>query len=273
MLPRDLRQYTNRKVFIALGAIIGLAFVTTAATTLALSALLVYRQGAQSYNDSRVELESLRSSIQRSAALERQYLLEPNAASLQAYHQVVVDLAQTLSRIEGEATPSSLVPRVNQLRPLIGQLTSEQNRVMASPGSSALDTAAESDITGQLNSLIADIQASDSAQLQSNQTRITSLSHLALTISLGSLGLTLLLAVLIYYLYLKDIQSEHRLNRAKDEFVSLASHQHHTRDRSQDNISYPRFGRRGTAKPTPALLCHQSTRIQRSRPPGNRRAA
>ena len=41
----------------------------------------------------------------------------------------------------------------------------------------------------------------------------------------ATIALTLVLAATVYYLYLKAIQSERQLDRAKDEFVSLASHQ------------------------------------------------
>jgi signal transduction histidine kinase len=232
LLPRDLRQYSNRKVFITLGAITGLAFATTVATTLALSALMLYRQGAQNYNNNRIQLESLMSGLYRAASLERQYILTHNPAELAAYRQLASQIPHRLESAEKAAVPASLTSEMERLRPLITQVRDEQDRLMALAESgntpaalAALETGAEAQLTSQTAALVAVIQDGDVTQLTLERARITTLAQLARNITLSSLALTLLLAVLVYWLYLKAIKAERMLDKAKDEFVSLASHQ------------------------------------------------
>ncbi|HEY6736353.1 MAG TPA: CHASE3 domain-containing protein, partial [Candidatus Saccharimonadia bacterium] len=232
MLPRELRQYSNRYLFIALGAITGLAFITTAATVVGLSALLIYRQGAQNYNDSRVELEMLVADIQRAASLEREHILTGNPNDLEAYRQQVTNLGHHLDAIEHYTATAETAAQARQLRPRVAGLLSEQDRILAlySSGDAAGATAAIDDGTetaymSEVVSLADAIQRGDIAQLEADQRRINLLAKASRDVSLASLGITLLLAILVYYLYLKGIQSERRLDRAKDEFVSLASHQ------------------------------------------------
>ena len=232
MLPRELRQYSNRSVFITLGAIIGLAFITTAATVLGLSALLIYRQGAQNYNDSRVELEMLVADAQRAASLSREYLLTGNQSDLEAYRQHIAAIPGRLEAVEQDTAPAAVMPQVGKLRPLVNQFLNEQDRVLALYRSgdaagaiAALDTGTETSLLSQLVVQAGAIQEGDIAQLSTDRTRINTLAEASRDISLVSLVITLVLAVVAYYLYLRGIQSERRLDRAKDEFVSLASHQ------------------------------------------------
>jgi signal transduction histidine kinase len=232
LLPRDLRQYSNRKVFIALGGITGLAFATTAATTLALSALLLYRQGAQNYNNNRVHLENLMSGLYRGASLERQYILTQNPADLTAYRQLSIQIPERLQAAEREAVPANLTDELKQIRPLVTRVLDEQGRLMAlaesgnTPAALAvLDTGVETQLTSQTAALVSRIQAGDVQQLTLDRERISTLARLARNIALSSLVLTLVLAILVYWLYLKAIKAERMLDKAKDEFVSLASHQ------------------------------------------------
>lgn len=232
VLPRELRQYTNRKVFITLGAIIGLAFIATAATVVALSVLLIYRRGAQSYNNSRVNSEALLSDIHQASQLERQYVITGNQADLESYRQLVAQLPGKADHLTETATPSSLMSTVQKIPALVRQILDEQDRTLAvyrsgdvSGTAAALDAGAETNLTDQLKSTISSLESGDIAQLNSDRSYIDMLSKISRDISLASLVLTLVLAVLVHYLYLKGIQAERRLDRAKDEFVSLASHQ------------------------------------------------
>jgi signal transduction histidine kinase len=232
MLPRNLRQYSNRKVFIALGGIIGLSLAATAATTLALSALLLYRQGAQNYNDSRVQLQALMADIYRAVSFEREYLLTRNPADLTAYQGVQRAMPTRLTKVEQALAPATIAPEVARIRPLVRQLRDEQDRLLALaqagdiPAALAgLQSGTELQLIGQISQLTSRIQESDVAQLTADRNRINQLSQLARNISLGSFLITLILAALVYWLFLKAIQAERLLDKAKDEFVSLASHQ------------------------------------------------
>ncbi|HEY6737176.1 MAG TPA: HAMP domain-containing sensor histidine kinase, partial [Candidatus Saccharimonadia bacterium] len=148
------------------------------------------------------------------------------------YRQQVTNLGHHLDAIEHYTATAETAAQARQLRPRVAGLLSEQNRILAlySSGDAAGATAAIDDGTetaymSEVVSLADAIQRGDIAQLEADQRRINLLAKASRDVSLASLGITLLLAILVYYLYLKGIQSERRLDRAKDEFVSLASHQ------------------------------------------------
>lgn len=232
MLPRDLRQFSNRKVFITLAAIIAVAFFTTVATIIALSVMLVYRQGAQNYNDSRVTLERLTSALYRSSSLVREYSVAPNAGQLAAYEALAGQIVEQTGAAERAATPADFSDDAKRIRPQIEAVLAEQRAViiLAADGDSPaalarLDAGAEAAAVAQAVGLLSNIQDGDVAQLAADRTRINRLAITARDIALGTLALTLGLAVAVYWLYLKAIKSERQLDRAKDEFVSLASHQ------------------------------------------------
>jgi signal transduction histidine kinase len=76
-----------------------------------------------------------------------------------------------------------------------------------------------------IRSLVGRIEQQQTDLIAHERGRIQFLSYLALIISIGNLILMSAFAALIYYLYIRAIQAEHKLDQAKDEFVSLASHQ------------------------------------------------
>ncbi|HEX3082119.1 MAG TPA: HAMP domain-containing sensor histidine kinase, partial [Candidatus Saccharimonadia bacterium] len=80
-------------------------------------------------------------------------------------------------------------------------------------------------VMDEIDSQAATIEAAQAAQVSHDRTNVQRLSDISRDISVVTLVLTLALAVSVYYLYLKAIQAERQLDRAKDEFVSLASHQ------------------------------------------------
>lgn len=232
MLPRDLRQYSNRKVFITTGAIIGLSFITTAAAVVGLSALLVYRQGAQNYNDNRVQLALLSTNLQRAGSLAREYVISQDQADLGSYRQVLPQIQATLDSISGTPAPSGADEDMARLPSVVAPVLQEQDRLLALVNAGQLDGAraalqagTEAALMSQVDALINRLNGADLAQLVADRQRINLLARISRDINLASLAMTLILAITLYYLYLKGIQAERRLDRAKDEFVSLASHQ------------------------------------------------
>jgi signal transduction histidine kinase len=232
LLPRELRPYTNRRVFIALIGLILVAFTATAATVFTISTLLVYRQSSQVHNDTRVQTEELLASLGDAETSQRGYLLTGDAQYLAPYQAALVQVPRHLAAIKHEVNDASRQADIANLEPLVSQRLEKlaQTIQLYQAGDSAeavaiVRSGVGQSLTNQIRTISSQILASETAQLTRDTSKISDLATFARDISIVAVVATLALSVLIYWLFLKAIQNEHRLDRAKDEFVSLASHQ------------------------------------------------
>lgn len=212
---------------------IAATFIATAATVFVISAMLVYRQGAQQHNDTRLQLETLLTNLADAERGQRGYLLTGDSAYLEPYNAAIIDLKSRFKDIdERMATDDPSRAEVAKLGPLVDQKLEEMARTITlrqtGDAAGALEVV-NGDQGRQLTNQIVDvtgrIQKAENDQLGRDRNSVSMLANLARDIAVISLVATLALAILVYWLYLKAIQSERQLDRAKDEFVSLASHQ------------------------------------------------
>jgi signal transduction histidine kinase len=235
LLPRELRQYTNRKIFFALGAIIVVALVATITSLIALSALTVVRATGQANNAAVSDLQGLLLDLRTAESNERSYLLTGDPSSL-SHNRTAEGLVQSdLAKLKRSIPPNSSPDYragLDHLATLTADKLNLMNLTIASyragnttPGSLDANLAAGQTTMSQISNATNRLIADQTAQLAASRTSITHLDSIARDISMATVLLTLILAGIVNYLYARAIQAERALDRAKDEFVSLASHQ------------------------------------------------
>jgi two-component system cell cycle sensor histidine kinase PleC len=232
LLPRELRQYTNRNLFIVLAAVIAVALIATAATVYAITALLVYRAGAQNHNNTRVGLEMLLTSLSDAETGQRGYLLTGDEAYLTPYSQAIKQIPIQLATLNDGTLNATQAAQVGKITSLTHDKLAELRQTIALRQSGDIAGAQALVVTGtgqtlmnQIRTLTSQVQAEEAMQLDHDRAQVSNLGNLARDISIISLAATLALMLLVYWIYVKAIKSERRLDQAKDEFVALASHQ------------------------------------------------
>ena len=232
MLPRELRQYSSRKLFIVLGGMVIITLITTTATIFTNSTLMKYRQTAQRHNDTRIQLETLSVNLSEAETSQRGFLLTNDPADLAAYQSAINQILPDLSKLNALTQQQASNAKLAQLYPLVNQKVDELNRTITlaqngdSTGAQAMVQSGKGKLLmDQIRQIDTQAQNDESVQLSNDRNTINNLATLARNISLVSLLATLGLTGLVYFIYVKAIHSERRLDRAKDEFVSLASHQ------------------------------------------------
>ena len=211
---------------------IGTTFIATAATVFTITALLIYRQGAQAHNDTRLLLASMLTNLAEAESGQRGFILTGDSAYLTPYTNAVNGIEGQYDTIKTRMAEEPSLSDVVKLGPLINQKLQEMAQTVAlrqtgdtTAALTIIQTGTGQALTTQIRTIATAVQDSENAQLARDRDSINWLATLARDISVISLIATLALAVLVYWLYLKAIQSERALDRAKDEFVSLASHQ------------------------------------------------
>jgi len=211
---------------------IGVTFIATTATVFTISALMVNRTGAQAHNDARVGLEEVLQRVGMAETAQRNYLLTGDSSLLAPYNTAIAGISKQLPSIVSSNTGASQQAGRANLKSLVEKKLAELNQGVAlrqagdaAGAAETIRSGASQSLDKQLAALTSQVQSAESAQITRDRNSITNLAALARDISIVSMLATLGLTVLVYWLYLKAIQSERRLDRAKDEFVSLASHQ------------------------------------------------
>jgi len=211
---------------------IAATFVTTAATIFTISTLVVYRQGAQAHNDARIQIGQLLTSLADAETGQRGYLLTGDTTYLGPYsmaaNHIPGQLADIITRTKGDIAQvqinklSTLVKQ--KLTELAGTITLRQSGDTAA-AQQVVASGTSKVLTDQIRSVAQEVQSAEAAQIDRDRSNITTLAALARDISVVSVIIVIGLSIVVYWTYLKAIQSERVLDRAKDEFVSLASHQ------------------------------------------------
>jgi signal transduction histidine kinase len=232
LYPKELKQYANRKIFVALIAIITLVAVSTGAAIFSISELLLSRQASQDIDTSHSQLEDLLVELEQAESGQRGYLLTGQDSYLAPYHVSIAQIPKQLSALESGSRNVSYHAGIMALSQTVHQKLAELAKTIQlqdSGNPAAAIGLVQTDMGQQamehLRGQVSAIEAEQNSQISSGRDRITMFGMLARDISIVTLVLTLILAALVYYEFLRAIQAEHELDRAKDEFVSLASHQ------------------------------------------------
>lgn len=232
MLPRKLRQYSNRRLFIALGAIIVVALVATIATLVALSTLVAVRETAKVSSAARFDMQNIRLKLRTAESGARGYFITGDPDFLVRYKDATSQARSYMDKLAKESKDTPYAGQVAALQPVVNAKLANMDQSVqlfqqGGIGQPQLNANFEQGkvLMDQILTQSSAITGQQTSELNHDQRSMSGLAGIARDISVATLVVTLVLAGIVNYLYIKAIEAERELDRAKDEFVSLASHQ------------------------------------------------
>lgn len=209
-----------------------ISVAATVTTVLVVDRFVEVRTQAQVTSQIRQDLQTFAQTFTEAETRQRGYLLTGDEAYLVPYRQAAESLPGRLDQLVALAKGTAVAGQIGSLRaPLtdkLGELADTVSLRQTQGQDAALQLVASGRgqrDTDQLRGLIARIDANEATVLDQQRQAVSVLATRVRYISLISLGLVIGLAALVYYLFVRAIEAERRLDRAKDEFVALASHQ------------------------------------------------
>lgn len=232
MSYHELRQYSDRKIFITLGALMAVALVATVAFLFCLNNVLRLRQESIQITKIQSQLDAFYIQLLNAETGQRGYLLTGDASYLKPYQEAVKQIPQKGAQLDSAGRNYSYADKIHAAREVATNKMAELSttlRLREREGSEAalarVQTGTGQEYMNNLRSLMSEITAQQTTDLAVKRERATSFGDWARWISVLMAAGVVALAGLVYFLFLKAIQSERALDRAKDDFVALASHQ------------------------------------------------
>ena len=228
----EVRQYTNSKIFFALLAVMLIAVGTTLAAVFAIAGLLQASSETRQIRERQALLDATYVSLREAESGQRGYILTADEKYLEPFTDAVKVLPDELVALKRVTRGHSEQPAIDRLLSSmwLKQWELVQSVALHRSGevSQALDLVASGEgqrLMSAINSERKAVDAEYAVTLSMKDREAAARGNQALVIVLAAAVMTLLLSPLVYYLYVRAIASERELDHAKDEFVSLASHQ------------------------------------------------
>jgi signal transduction histidine kinase len=229
---RELRQYANPKIFASLAAITVVALGATGAVIYCLHTVLRVRQESIQITKVQGQLNNFNVELLNAETGQRGYLLTGNADYLKPYQQALKEIPAEGEQLEALSAGYSYAGQVKEVRGVAKDKLDELSSAVAAYGDQGPEAALAAVQTGRgqrdmdrLRVLLGDIGKQQATELAAKRSIATKYGVWANWIAGTMLVVIGMLAGLVYYLFLQAIKSERALDKAKDEFVSLASHQ------------------------------------------------
>ena len=228
----EIRQYTNRKIFASLVAVVFIAVGTTLAAVFTILNLLHINAESRGIRDRQFLLDSTYLTLREIESGQRGFLLTGDEQYLTVYNEALGRLPSQVQRLSLATKDFPEHADIDKLLPLIDSKVNEMRSSVDLRRQGQVDAALAIVVTGQGQALVDQIMAlrttvdqKEAQWLDVKRQLSSQTGRNALYIVVVAAVMTTLLAPAIYYLYVKAIASERELDQAKDEFVSLASHQ------------------------------------------------
>ena len=227
------RSYVDTRVFAALTALAVFSLATTLVTIISVAKMVEARQLGLTYSAARTSVGDLLTQITAAESSQRGYLLTNGDASyLTPYHDAAATIPGDLSTLKTDLAHTPYMVQINTLATVtaskLAELASTLSVFQTQGQSAALEIvqtgAGQADMT-KIRSQAGAILTSLGSEVAESRVSVAHYANLARDVGILSLAGTLILVVGIYFLFDHAIEAERALDRAKDEFVSLASHQ------------------------------------------------
>jgi signal transduction histidine kinase len=225
-------SYVDRRIFIALTVLAIFSLSTTIVTIESVAHMVSIRQEGVNFYSARTGLGDLMSQLNAAESSQRGYILTENPSYLRPYQSAIKVIPGDLSNVRSLLKPTPYAGWSDALAPEIKAKLAELAQTIGVNDSDGHDaaTAIVNQNTGQavmtlLHTQLSDIINGLNKEIANSQKEVANYAGIAKEVGLLSLGGTLILLAGLYYLFDHAIEAERELDHAKDEFVSLASHQ------------------------------------------------
>ena len=232
-MPVSLRRnYVDRRIFVALLVLATFSLITTVVTIVAVAKMVGARQEGIVYSNARTSLMDLMTQLTTAESAQRGYILTGDATYLAPYDKARKQAPADINTLKQSLATTKYEPATIALAPLASAKLAELASTVAAFQSGGQPAALAIVTTGQGQKLMDSVRAASSSiatnlngDINSTRDHVNRDATVARDVGLLALGGTLVLVVGIYVLFDHAIEAERALDRAKDEFVSLASHQ------------------------------------------------
>jgi signal transduction histidine kinase len=228
----EIRHYWDRKVFTSLAAIILVTLAATVFIIFSLNRELVIRQQSIQVTKAQTVADQYFTLLLNAETGQRGYLLTGNPDYLKPYQTAAAKVpaeGRELVALSAPYSYSTVATGMTQLATaklselaLTIKLYQEQGQAAALAVVTSDEGQTDMD---RLRSMFDSISSQQSSMLAAKRAQATLYGQWATWASESLIVITILLAGLVYYLFIQAIKGERSLDEAKAEFVSLASHQ------------------------------------------------
>jgi signal transduction histidine kinase len=229
---RELRLYSNRKVFAALAAMILVTIAATGTVIYCLDKVLQVRQDSIQITKVQSQLDTYYIQLLNAETGQRGYLLTGSNQYLVPYTSALANIPREGKLLQTQSAPYPYTGKVKQIRSIASDMLAELRATVTAyqqgglaPALTIVQTGRGQSDMNKLRGLVDQIGNQQSTELAAKRTLTTNYGVWGTWIGATLLVLVFALAGLVYYLFLSAIKMERGLDEAKSEFVALASHQ------------------------------------------------
>jgi signal transduction histidine kinase len=228
----EMRLYANRRILAALLAITIVALGATGAVIYCVQRVLAVRQESIQITKVQTQVGQYYIDILNAEAMQRGYLLTGDETRLEAYRQAAQRIPGEGERLVKSSAAYSYADLAKQAQAVAADRMAALEAGVTARRDAGFDAAVTVVQQGRglydmdrLRDLFGRIEQQQAAELAQKRAVATHYGQWAEGIAAAMIVVIVSLTALVYYLFLQAIKSERALDRAKDEFVSLASHQ------------------------------------------------
>lgn len=231
-IRHNVRNYASTRLIFAVVILTLLAVLASALQLYAVAGYNSLKQQQRLTSESSAVFNTVLTQLRDADAVVRDYLAAPEPATLEAFTKLDRELPQSLGRLDGVATRAGMDAEASRIKTLSTEKMADLREVVALRDSGGYDAAQTLLRERQSKRLVDQVRAAiitEETQLSEELTRqqevITDRISFARTATIVLFLLTIVTIAVVLIIFVRAIAVEKELERAKDEFVSLASHQ------------------------------------------------